>query len=342
MKQLSLLTVLRAPALALAFTATALAIDVGPNDVYIRVVDVGSGLCTVTEVPGGHYMVYDAGHWNGKKCLQAVDQIVDGNKIDLMIISHSDADHLGDGDDILKKYQVHKIITTGFVRTSANWKKLNKEIGEEAKKGATVINLQTSDLVPGTEFSLGNATVTLVAGLPEWTLTNLDESESRNVISIVARLDYEGGSVLFSGNTVGRRKDDDPPACKDAEKVMVDRHDAGEVSLESDVMIAPHHGGNNGSATCFIDKVDPEFVIFSAGHQYQHPTKAAAERYKDEDVEEDKIFRTDRGDDESGSFEWKKGKVSGCKDKKGDDDVEIVLKANGTVLVEYRQASSGC
>ena len=83
-------------------------------------------------------------------------------------------------------------------------------------------------------------------------------------------------------------------------------------------------------------------MIFSAGHQYQHPTKAAAERYKDEDVEEDKIFRTDRGDDESGSFEWKKGKVPGCKDKKGDDDVEIVLKANGTVLVEYRQASSGC
>ncbi len=113
---------------------------------------------------------------------------------------------------------------------------------------------------------------------------------------------------------------------------MVDRHDAGEVSLESDVMIAPHHGGNNGSAACFIDRVDPEFVIFSAGHQYQHPTKAAAEWY--ENVDEDKIFRTDRGDDESGSFEWKKGKVSGCKDKKGDDDVEIVLKANGTVLVE--------
>ena len=52
MNYFSLLAVLRAPALALAVTATALAIDVGPNDVYIRVVDVGPGLCTVTEVPG--------------------------------------------------------------------------------------------------------------------------------------------------------------------------------------------------------------------------------------------------------------------------------------------------
>ena len=28
----------------------------GPSDVYIRVVDVGPGLCTITEAPGEHYI----------------------------------------------------------------------------------------------------------------------------------------------------------------------------------------------------------------------------------------------------------------------------------------------
>ena len=34
------------------------------DGLYVRVVDAGPGLCTVTRMPGGHYMVYDAGHWD--------------------------------------------------------------------------------------------------------------------------------------------------------------------------------------------------------------------------------------------------------------------------------------
>ena len=41
-------------ALSLLASAQAIALDPGPNDVYVRVVDGGSGLCTITEVPGGH------------------------------------------------------------------------------------------------------------------------------------------------------------------------------------------------------------------------------------------------------------------------------------------------
>ena len=53
------------------------------------------------------------------------------------------------------------------------------------------------------------------------------------------------------------------------------------------------------------------------------------------------MFRTDRGDDEGGD-NWTEGRVVGCRDKAGDDDVEIVLPENGLVKVDYRQASNGC
>ena len=68
--------------------------------------------------------------------------------------------------------------------------------------------------------------------------------------------------------------------------------------------------GNNGSSTCFINRVDPQFVIFSEGHEHDHPTAAAANRYLTQGVQLANIFRTDRGDDEGG-FEWSHLRVPG-------------------------------
>ena len=45
------------------FIATA--VDLDPQDVYVRIVDVGPGLCAVIRAPGDHFMVYDAGHLAG-------------------------------------------------------------------------------------------------------------------------------------------------------------------------------------------------------------------------------------------------------------------------------------
>lgn len=326
--------------LGLIVASPALALQPGPNDAYVRVVDVGPALCTVTEIPGQYYMVYDAGHWTGDGCLNAVRDIVDGERIDLLIISHSDSDHLGEADNILAEYSIDRVIWTGFPRwDTANWRRANDAIAEQVKAGASVWNLQTVDLEVGKSIPLGDATVTLVAGWPEWTDSGPTAAEKRNAISLVVRLDYQGRSVLFTGDTVGRRKSDPDTACKDAEKVMVDRQ--AQVPIASDVLIAPHHGGDNASATCFIQAIDPTFVIFPAGHSYDHPSSAAAQRYIDHGIPLANIFRTDRGDDEGG-FEWGHGRISGCSDGRGDDGVGIVLTTGGTVQVDYRHASSGC
>ena len=292
-------------------------------------------------------MVYDAGHWHGERCLKAVRELVPlGGTIDLLIISHSDADHMGDADKILKKFDVKQIIWTGFFRDKEFWKVVNEAIADEHEyAGASVLNLQSDDIEPGTEFALGDATVTFVAGWPKWTYSKLSPSERRNAISIVVRLEYRGHSVLFTGDTVGRRTDDLPNACKDAEKIIVGRHKDGTVPIGSDVMLAPHHGGNNGSSSCLIEAVNPSYVIFAVGHLNDHPWRDAAERYLDHGVEEENIFRTDLGDDESEkeNKEWDVGRVSGCKDKRGDDDVEIVLyaKSDKDPKVEYRDDSGG-
>lgn len=312
------------------------------DDVYVRVVDVGPGLCTITEIPGPYYMLYDAGHWLGTGCLDAVRDVVDGQEIDLFVVSHSDGDHLGEAAEILHEYFVRHVIRTGDVRSSRSWTEMNDSIADWAKYGTSITNLQTVDLERGKRIQLGDATVTLVAGWGDWTDSGPTAAERRNAISIVVRLEYHGQSVLYTGDTIGRRLDDPDDACKDAEADMVQNADS--IPLESDLIIAPHHGGNNGSSTCFIEAVDPTFVVFSAGHEYDHPSSGAASRYIAHGVGVGNMFRTDLGDDESADtdFEWDGGRIAGCSDGRGDDDVEIVLRANGTLGIAYRQPNSGC
>lgn len=330
------LTLVLAPTLAFLPVAASAQLTPGPNDVYVRVVDGGPALCTITRVPGNHFMVYDAGHWIGTQCLDAVTELVGTNDIDLLILSHNDGDHIGQASEIIDAFTVQRIIWTGEPRMTRSWQDANAAIVAE---GAQVTNLQVDALPPGTAITLGNATVTIVAGWGQWVGTGPSAAERHNVISIVARLDYQGSTVLYTGDTIGRRRDDNDAACKDAELFMV--QNTRNVPIGADVLLAPHHGGNNGSSSCFIEAVEPEFVIFSSGHAHDHPSRGAARRYLEFGVDRDNMFRTDFGDDEGG-FEWDHGRQTGCIDGRGDEDVEIVLRQNGTVEVAYRSGTVGC
>lgn len=331
---------MHALSLALALQAAG-GLTPGPGDLYVRVVDVGAGLCTITAIPGGSYMIYDAGHWQSTQCLAAAREIVDADDVDLMIVSHTDSDHLGEADELLGAFNVRRVIHTGMLRTSDAWQNFHEAVPREVLDGASVMNLQSMDLVPGTVIRLGNATVTLIAGWGAWAGPGLSTSERRNVVSIVVRLDFAGSSILYTGDTVGRRIGDPVTACKDAEAFMVNNHTAGTASIAADVIIAPHHGADNGSSTCFIQAVNPDFVVFSAGHDYEHPRTATADRYHAAGVPWTHMYRTDLGDAEGGG-EWTRGRVAGCTDPRGDDDVDIVIRADGTVAVAYRGPATGC
>lgn len=315
-----------------------------PDSLYIRIVDVGPGLCVLTVIPPETFFVYDAGHWQGGRCLAAALELAPHDEVHLMILSHSDGDHVGDAAELLGAFTVHQVIHTGSEREDAgNWRAMMDSIASEVRhQQASVRSLATIPIVPGETLKLGDATLTLIAGWHEWPEPGLSEAESRNAISIVTRLDYAGRSVLLTGDTIGRRLRDDPDACKDAEALMVSRHRQNIVSLAADVLIAPHHGGDNASSHCFLDAVDPLWVVYSAIHDHGHPTETAVERAMHEEVPLERIYRTDLGDDEGDEDEWRDGSIQGCTDPRGDDDVEVVIQENGTVRVGYLKETTGC
>jgi competence protein ComEC len=54
-------------------------------------------------------------------------------------------------------------------------------------------------------------------------------------------------------------------------------------SLQADVLLAPHHGSRSSSTEEFIDAVQPQIVIHSAGwhSQFHHPHPSVVTRYRE-------------------------------------------------------------
>ena len=318
-----------------------------PDGALIRFVDVGPGLCIVGRFPGGQDFLYDAGHWVGSNCLNSVREIVQDGVIELVVISHSDSDHLGELDDILAEFDAGIILTTGYERDTNSWQAAQAAISAQGTNGATIINLGETALDPGEVFGLGAAEAVFVAGWHNWDDASshqepsLSAAELRNVISIVMRFDFAGRSLLLTGDTIGRQLDDEAHACRDAQAIMVARHPV--VRLDADVLLSSHHGGDNGDATCFIEAVSPTDVIISAGHAHRHPRGSTIARYQAFGLTNEHIFRTDRGDDE-GPDEWSFGRIEDCSDSRGDDSIELLIPADPEqpYLITYLSPQAGC
>ncbi len=309
------------------------------SDGQIKIIHTGAGLATVTRFPNGSIMVYDTGDFNKQKIVfPEFQEFIGKNDIDLMIISHSDADHLGGTDELFNEYRVHKVIRTGFEREDKkHWNNQKNVILDANSNGLTHdINFKHTPLSHGTIYKFGDAQVQIISGYykppEEW---GLKGSEFRNGNSIVIRLSYAGSSVLFTGDSVGRKEhtDDKKPAIA-TERYMIDN--AQHIPIHSDILIAPHHGGDDGSSLEFINAVSPRWVVFPAGSKHGHPRNTTVGRYKSYGLKDKCLLRTDLGDNEK--KEWPYGATQN-KDKVGDDNILITLRENKEPLVRYENSA---
>lgn len=327
-----------------------------PQHALLRVVDVGAGMCVVGRTPNGYGFLVDAGAEAGSRCVTGIENTLpenDGNKdLSLVIISHTDADHYGNLAPIAIRHGISEIIWNGRTPHACQEPRDNKcatawpvflgvldaleELGEDAR------SLADEPLKFGEAYELDGVEIQLVAGWQQgpWE-PRLRDGEANNAVSIVVRVIYDGKSVLIAGDTVGRHIGDAVDTCDFAEALMV--QNAVAVPIASDVLVAPHHGADNGSSACFIEAVDPAYVVFSAGKRYDHPRRSTAKRYLDAGISRERILRTDRGSAEGSGAdadpethtEWVDEMVERCGDGPGDDDVLIRLPKDGQTVVSY-------
>lgn len=125
---------------------------VNATGLEIIVLDVGPGLSCLIKTPDEKFILYDAGAYN-----RAYDYLADhmpqNGVVELMVLSHTDADHWGSVKKIVENYQVKNILRTTFRSNDYSKRYLNADTS--ILKLANKVNdhqLKFDPLVPGEEI----------------------------------------------------------------------------------------------------------------------------------------------------------------------------------------------
>lgn len=222
------------------------------------VFDVGQGLSVLIQTQN-YAMLYDTGpDWpgegdSGTNTLIPALRALGVNKLNQLVLSHNDNDHIGGAESILAAVAVEKLYAS---------LPSNHQLWPQAKTSA-YCNTPETWTVDEVKFEVLNPEPNVPA-------------ENDNDSSCVIRLSGKNGSLLLTGDIGAER-----------EQILVDKW--GD-KLASTVLIAPHHGSKNSSSSNFISAIHPQSVIFSSGYKnhFHHPHPDTLARYA-----EQQIYRTD-------------------------------------------------
>ena len=234
--------------LAFSFTSEASQSLLGARSPYLQVhyLDVGQGDAALIETPSGVQVLVDGGA--NATVLRRLGEEMSffDRSIDVVVGTHPDKDHIGGLIDVLKRYSIATIFTTenkGDSGTSDLYNKL------KTAEDAEVINVRRGQTVTL------DASTSMRMLFPDSDPTNMESNTS----SIVFQLVYGSTTFMFTG--------DSPKGIEEYLVLVEGEH------LKSDVLKAGHHGSRTSTSELYLDEVQPQFAIISAGkdNSYGHP-----------------------------------------------------------------------
>lgn len=265
------------------------------HSLKVTFIDVGQGESSLIQFPKGKTMLIDGGGLMGDFDIGGMvvaPYLWDAGitKIDYVIGTHPDSDHIGGLPFILKEMNVKNYFDNGQESTDLIFANLHEIIKEKA--------LPYSKLKSGDTIDADNRVKVEVLHPPKESSklkaqsSKLKEKGHDNNLSIVMKIIYGNFSILFTGDIE-----------KDAERFIINQMGQGSgdkgqgqkipiSALKSTIIKVPHHGSSSSSTEEFIKAVNPEVAVFSVGYNnpFHHPTKKVLKRYKGAGA---KIYRTD-------------------------------------------------
>ena len=177
-------------------------------------------------------------------------------KIDYLILTHGDFDHMGEASNLTKKFNVKKVIfnNDSYNELETSFIKILKKKKIKYYHNVEKIKLQKSVL-----YFLN---------------TKIYDNENDN--SNVVYTEINNYKFLFMGDA-GINKETD----------ILKKYNLQYI----DVLKVGHHGSKTSSSKDFIDEINPKFSIISVGknNRYGHPNKEVLK-----ELEDSKIYRTDK------------------------------------------------
>lgn len=178
------------------------------------------------------------------------------SKLDLLIGTHGDIDHMGEALNIINHFQVDEIL-------------FNQ--GEYNDLEQNLMNVLIEKKIA---HSQNKAEINL--GSDKFYLLNREEHKDENDNSLVIYTDLKGIKILFMGD-----------AGVEVEKEILEKYNLPKM----DILKVGHHGSKTSTSSNFIDKIKPKYSIISVGrnNRYGHPNKEVLEN-----LENTTIYRTDQ------------------------------------------------
>lgn len=213
------------------------------EEMSVHFIDVGQGDSIFIQAPNGKTMLVDGGvKGAGETIVQYLrEQRV--TKLDYVVATHPDADHIGGLISVLNSISVKEFIDSGKVHTSQTYEEM--------------LRLINNKNIPFTVPKVGNQ-IALDSSLSVDVLSADEHATDNNNASIVLRLAYGDISFLLMG---------------DADQSMEKQMLAKGIDVEATILKAGHHGSNTSSSLQFVKEVRPLATILSYGqdNKYGHP-----------------------------------------------------------------------
>jgi competence protein ComEC len=237
-------------------------------DLRVTIIDVGHGSASLLELPGGYTILIDGGGFTDNSAFDVGERVIAPflwrkkiRTVDTLILSHPNSDHMNGLIFIARHFHVKNIWTNNESRDTLGFaefmqviasKNIHRPVFEAMPRRYRINDVELHLLYPPSDYLK---------------LKNIQKWRNLNNNSLVVKASLKSVSFLFPGDIMA-----------EAEKELVDL--AGK-SLNSAVLIAPHHGSKTSSSQIFLNAVDPEFVIISAGRyrRFQLPHPAILKRY---------------------------------------------------------------
>lgn len=249
--------------LAIRWTA-----DDGVTGLSLHFLDVGQGDGAVIRTPHGHWILVDAGPRSatsdaGKRVIAPFLARERVRRLDVMVISHAHADHVGGAAAVLDRVDAGVVIEPGELVADPVYTDFLSAVAADGARWRSAR--------AGMRFELDSVRFTLLHPDTTWSGWGLDLNED----SAVLLVEYRGFRALLAGD-----------AGFPAESLL--KGTVGQV----DLLKVGHHGSRWASGDAWLAELQPEVGVVSVGlNRYGHPSAEALQRLEAHRVA---VWRTDR------------------------------------------------
>lgn len=218
--------------------------------------DVGQGDATLVRLPGRVEILVDGGRDWAYPRLEGALRALGVDDVDLVIATHSDADHVQALPLVMQNFPVGTLVTGPKVR--------GDELDDALRQAARRQGVRVIQAGAGTQLEMAGARLRFLG--PQ------GREAMDNDRSLVFVLEYRGRKALFTG---------DAPLSAET----------GWRGEKVDILKVGHHGSDSSTGEPLLQSFQPRVALIGVGNNpYGHPSQSVLERLNQHGVE---IRRTD-------------------------------------------------